>query len=201
MWRQYDLEIKPDVAAPGRNIYSADLNGRWIVLSGTSMSCPYVAGIAALYIGRFGGRKVHGPDFAKKLARRIVASGSAVPWQVQEPVGSPIDFGYWAPVPQVGTGMVDAWKVLQYNTSLGFEKMALNDSHHFNRHHEVHLTNEGPEPVTYKFGLQPAGGLYMQSQHPSFLANFLELNPVSIVPTVDLPKSVTVNPGETKKIE
>ena len=37
-----------EVAAPGKNILSTYLNNSYINFSGTSMSCPYVAGVAAL---------------------------------------------------------------------------------------------------------------------------------------------------------
>lgn len=43
-------------------------------------ACPYVAGVAALYISANGGRKLHGKDFGKFLGQRIIASGRALPW-------------------------------------------------------------------------------------------------------------------------
>jgi subtilisin family serine protease len=85
----FELEIKPDVAAPGRNIYSTYLDNQWAVLSGTSMACPYVAGVAALYIGKYGGRSFHGPGFARELANRIITSGAALPWPVEQPPRRP----------------------------------------------------------------------------------------------------------------
>ena len=43
--------IKPDITAPGHAIYSLGLAGGYESMSGTSMSSPFVAGVAALVIG------------------------------------------------------------------------------------------------------------------------------------------------------
>jgi hypothetical protein len=42
------------VGAPGHEIYSTYLMGLYAQMSGTSMACPYVAGVAALWMARWG---------------------------------------------------------------------------------------------------------------------------------------------------
>lgn len=43
-----DLQLKPEMAAPGGNISSAKPGGGYQLMSGTSMACPHMAGAAAV---------------------------------------------------------------------------------------------------------------------------------------------------------
>ena len=45
-----DLQLMPDVTAPGGNIYSCFTDGGYGTMSGTSMACPHIAGMSALVL-------------------------------------------------------------------------------------------------------------------------------------------------------
>jgi hypothetical protein len=58
-----------------------------------------------------GGRSVHGAGFAKMLQARIMSSGSALIYPGNTDGGT-----YLATPLQIGNGLVDAGKVLNYDT-------------------------------------------------------------------------------------
>ncbi|TDZ25539.1 Minor extracellular protease vpr [Colletotrichum orbiculare MAFF 240422] len=202
----FDLELKPDITAPGGRILSSYTGGRYRDASGTSMACPYVAGVAALYISAHGGRSVHGAGFATTLHDRIRASGRALPWSV----GTTRDFGFWAPPIQVGSGLVDALAVVNATSQLSGEtKFALNDTHHFSRYHEVDISNTGATELEYSFEVQDAGGFESywtaeQAGNPDLIGvprikDFVEIEPFKIPAVVSLPSGVfKVGAGETR---
>jgi hypothetical protein len=200
----YDLQIKPDVAAPGGDIYSAWVGKNYRVISGTSMACPYVAGVAALWIGQHGGRSVHGKGWAKELHQRIVSSGTTLPWSD----GTPKNFGgVPASVLQIGNGLVNGWKVVQYDTRLEFEKIALNDTRYFSRYHDVSVINDGEEPITYTWSVEHAAGIESYGWLPSGdgtsgfrLKTYAELQPSTFEVEVSLPRAFTLQPGESKTV-
>lgn len=199
----YDLQIKPDIAAPGGNIFSTYLDNSYAILSGTSMACPYVAGVAALYISKYGGRSVQGNAFAKALSRRIISSGTALPWSD----GTATDYGYTAPVAQVGNGMIDAFKVLHYDTDLQFEKIALNDTRYFSRYHDITVSNTGSKDITYKLSSQAGAGVDTLGWFPvsgtpgtKRVRAFTELVPKTLIPEISLPRDFTLKPGQSKTI-
>ncbi|KAL1857687.1 hypothetical protein Daus18300_010207 [Diaporthe australafricana] len=199
-----DLQIKPDIAAPGGQIFSTYLDNTYALLSGTSMATPYVAGVAALYISVHGGRSVHGKGFARTLHQRIIASGTSLPWSD----GTATDYGFAAPVAQVGNGLINAFKIVNYTTEISFEKIALNDTHYFSGGHDITVTNNGGNEVSYTFSYEAAAGVEVLGWY-SFvepwagekrLKSFSELSPKSLPVEVSVPDEFTLGPGESRTV-
>ncbi|KAG9256585.1 subtilase [Emericellopsis atlantica] len=193
-----DLTVKPDIGAPGGQIYSTYLDNGYAVLSGTSMACPYVAGVAALWVSQNGGRKALGKEWARSLGRRIISSGQPIPWY-HASVTYP---EFEAPVEQVGTGLIDAWKVLNYDTQLDFKTIGLNDTHYFSRYHDVVLTNDGKKSIDYTFSHAPAAGIetYTCEDDDCRVKTWAELEAIPLEVDVNLPRSFTLKPGQSKKV-
>lgn len=199
----YDLQLKPDIAAPGGDIYSTYMDDTYKVISGTSMACPYVAGVAALYIGKYGGRSVQGNAFAKALSRRIIASGTALPWSDD----TATDFGYDAPPAQVGNGLVNAYKIVHHDTDLQFDTIALNDTRYFSGSHDITVSNNGTDSITYTLSVENGAGVETVGWYAldgtagtKQVKEFDDLVPQTLAPEVELPSDFTLEPGESKVI-
>jgi subtilisin family serine protease len=190
-----ELLLKPDIGAPGYGILSTVLNQSYDTMSGTSMAAPYIAGVAALYIGEHGGRAMHGPGFAKMLWQRITSSGRNVAWSADR-----IRYNRTAPPFQVGTGLVDAWKVVKFDTQVAFDSFSLGDTQHFQSRWEANVTNKGNETHTYNFTLDPIAGANIYGEYTG-VASLYDIEPLKIVPNVSLPSPVRVEPGQTRRVK
>ncbi|GAB1318644.1 hypothetical protein MFIFM68171_08854 [Madurella fahalii] len=211
----YELYLKPDIGAPGGEIYSAlvttDPNPPfaisptgWQVFNGTSMAAPYIAGVAALYISKHGGRSVHGPGVAKLVMDRIRSSGDHVawglePWQDDPANPNPVPEGTVAPVMHVGTGLVNAVKAVNYQTRLTFDNIALNDTANFRATHNIVITNTGSQPLTYTFSHDIQRGIEARSENRELVAPYTELKTIELTPGVTFPSGqFAVGAGQSR---
>lgn len=71
-----------DICAPGVDVMSTYLSGRYASMSGTSMACPHVSGVAALILSYFGGQGFTADELRARLlggATEIAASTGSKP--------------------------------------------------------------------------------------------------------------------------
>ncbi|KAH0425149.1 subtilase [Colletotrichum camelliae] len=205
--RTYDLQIKPDIAAPGGQIFSTYLDNTYALLSGPPwllLTWPELQHSTSVTTADDLCMVSHCKGFAKALHQRIIASGTSLPWSD----GTATDYGFSAPVAQVGNGLINAFKVVSYATGLTFEKIALNDTHFFSRYHDVTVTNNGDKDVSYKFSYENAAGVEMLGWYPFVepwagekrIKSFSELAPTSLPVEVSVPRDFTLKAGESKTV-
>ena len=82
-----DLQLKPEITGYGGNVYSTRDNGTYGLMSGTSMSAPYVSGVAALVAQRMNEagvtaaeRRAYAAAVMMSTASPVVEASSGVPY-------------------------------------------------------------------------------------------------------------------------
>ena len=153
-----DLRLKPEIAAPGGNVFSAIPNGAYEQTSGTSMATPQMAGISAIVLQRV----QSDPMFASMSARQKADVVQNLIMGTARPLtdAAQTSGALYSPRKQ-GAGLVDALAATTssvYPTVVGAAepsrpKADLGDgtkSWHF----DVTLHNLGAAPATYELSSQ-----------------------------------------------
>jgi subtilisin family serine protease len=141
-----DLALKPDIGAPGGNIYSTYPieKGSYANLGGTSMSSPHVAGAAALML------EAH-PGTPAALMRDILQN-SADPalWELNP------GLGFLSPVHRQGAGMLDIDDAILQESLVTPGKLALGESEGTDDPivREIRIHNNSDDPITYTLGVE-----------------------------------------------
>jgi subtilisin family serine protease len=134
-----DLALKPDIGAPGGNIYSTYPleKGGYATLSGTSMAAPHVAGASALLLQAR-------PNTPSQAVRGILQN-SADPklWS-----GNP-GLGHLDNVHRQGAGMLDIDDAILSTTKITPAKVAAGESEAGPFVQTLSIENNGPAEVTY----------------------------------------------------
>ena len=153
-----DLRLKPEVAAPGGNIYSSVPGGTYEFMSGTSMATPQMAGVSALVLQRV----QNDPLFASMSARDKVDVVQNLIMGTAAPIADPLqDTGAPYSPRKQGSGLTN---VLAATTSSVYPsvvgaaepsrpKADLGDGTK-GWHFDVALHNLGAAPATYELSPQ-----------------------------------------------
>lgn len=158
----WELDVYPDVGAPGGNILSTFLldAGGYAVLSGTSMAAPITAAIYAL-VGEVRG------SFDPTTLGSIITSTSKANWWNNAVFDlqtgdykSNISYGTLAPVPQQGPGLIQAYDAAFVSTILSVQSIAFNDTDNFVSSVSFTIQNTGDFTAVYTIGHVPALTMY-----------------------------------------
>lgn len=185
-----DLALKPDIGAPGGNIFSTYPleSGGFATLGGTSMSSPHVAGAVALLLQAK-------PDTPVSAVRDILQN-SADPknWQ-----GNPA-LGYLDQVHRQGAGMLDILGSVQANTVITPGKIATGEGEAGAFTQRLTLQNKAATPVTYQLTSVNAlstGGVVTPSAAISNASVSFSSNSVMVPAMSNATVDVTINPATT----
>ncbi|HLO02183.1 MAG TPA: S8 family serine peptidase [Symbiobacteriaceae bacterium] len=151
-----DLSLKPDIAAPGGNIYSTYPleKGGYATLSGTSMASPHVAGAVALLLDARPQTK------ASEVRSLLQNYASPQLWW-----GNP-GLGIMDGVNRQGAGMLHIDKAIEAQTRVTPGKLALGESQAGPKTFQLTISNTGKDSVTYTLGAEEGiavRGTYAQS--------------------------------------
>ncbi|ROW01254.1 hypothetical protein VMCG_05990 [Cytospora schulzeri] len=147
----WELDVYPALGAPGGNILSTYLRseGGYAVLSGTSMATPFVAAVYAL-VGQ-----ARGTFDPTQLGTVLANNALAQLWN--DGTGTLQEI---APVPQQGTGLVQAYDAAFTTTLLTVKSLSFNDTHRSVPNATFTIRNMGPDSVIYNLGNSPALSMY-----------------------------------------
>jgi len=134
-----DLSLKPDIGAPGGNIYSTYVMEKadYATLGGTSMASPHVAGAAALLL------EAHPKMPSQKVRRVLQNSADPAPWSLNPGIG------YYDSVHRQGAGMVDIDDAILATSVIEPGKISLGESEFGPTLHALEIENDGPADITY----------------------------------------------------
>ena len=153
-----DLRLKPEVAAPGGNIYSSVPGGNYEFMSGTSMATPQMAGVSTVVLQRV----QNDPLFASMSAREKVDVVQNLIMGTAAPIVDPLqDTGAPYSPRKQGSGLVNVLAATTssvYPTVVGAAEQSrpkadLGDGT-TGWHFEVTLHNLSDTPATYELSSQ-----------------------------------------------
>jgi subtilisin family serine protease len=198
-----ELDVKPDVAAPGgfiRSTYPLEKGGA-ATLSGTSMASPHTAGAAALML------EAHPNMSAAAIRAALQNTADPARWS-----GNP-GLGFFEPVHRQGAGMIDIDDAIQATTSITPAKLALGESQAGPQTRTLTVLNTSSSAVTYALSNVSAIGtgntfpvlsFWLQSQSVSFSQAGVPVTSMTVPAggsaAVDVTITPSVDPDEDKTV-
>ncbi|MHB1119394.1 MAG: S8 family serine peptidase [Bellilinea sp.] len=183
-----DLTLKPDIGAPGGNIYSTYPleKGGYATMGGTSMSSPHVAGAAALLLQAR-------PKLPAAVVRDVLQN-SADPklWSLAPA------YGILDNVHRQGAGMLDIDDAILATTLVTPAKISAGESQAGPYTDQLMIRNNGAAAVTYDLSFVNAlstGGIITPSFHTSDAVVTFDTASVTVPAGEALKVGVTIHPA------
>ncbi|KAG0256589.1 hypothetical protein BGZ95_005458 [Linnemannia exigua] len=151
-----DLRSKPDIGAPGGNIYSTfpRAKGSYALQSGTSMSTPYYVGSQAL-LYQHTKSKPSGPD-----VRRIFKNTATI----SKHWGSKT----FTSAAKQGAGLINVWNALTTSAHVSPDHIDLLDSVNLRKTQQITIKNVGKKSESFSLSHVPADALNSYSKNNTF---------------------------------
>ncbi|MGO1479746.1 MAG: S8 family serine peptidase [Brachybacterium sp.] len=177
-----ELQLKPDVAAPGGSIWSTlplELGGQG-AKSGTSMAAPHVAGAAALMLET-------SPELTPgEVKAAMMSSADPMTWSL-----SP-DAGYLEPVHRQGAGLLDMVGAVHGTTRVDEPTISLGEGENGPQTVTLTVSNDSATEQTYQVGVRHG----IATGHPTYNPAFYEADGIA-EPAAD---TVTVPAGGSTEL-
>jgi subtilisin family serine protease len=184
-----ELNSKPDIAAPGGQIWSTFpiKLGSYASLSGTSMATPYIVGCVGLYLEGL-------PDGDRSASAIKTAFQNTAQPRKQEK-----GFKGYASVTQQGAGLLSMMDILSSKVIVIPSHISLNDTEHINARQQITIINSGQTPLEYEVDIVSAAGL-----KPFDAKMMVEKNPLPVEAKASVEisqKTITVAAGSSSTVD
>lgn len=153
-----ELQLKPDIAAPGGSIWSTLPleEGGHGAMSGTSMAAPHVAGAAALLLEN---RPELSPADVKAV---MMSTADPLTWSLMP------DQGYLEPVHRQGAGLLDLVAAAHSTTRVAEPSISLGEGEDGPRTVTVSVANDSDAERTYQVGVRHGIATGPTTMDPAF---------------------------------
>lgn len=181
-----DLQLKPDISAPGGQIWSTMPleKGGHGAMSGTSMASPHVAGAAALYLQK-------NPNATPNDVRtRFMNTAHPLDWSLQP------GQGLYEPVHRQGAGMLDMVASLNSSTVVSKPSISVGEGAQGPKTATFTVRNDSNRAKTYTVGVRQGVATGGATANPEFLDAQATVTPaqksVKVPARGSVPVSVTI---------